>query len=61
MRGLMRSTDAFRYALIAYINSSDVPMRESVRVVKNENLPMKLAIYIYTLDPRMNKNTIEKT
>jgi hypothetical protein len=26
MRGLMRSTNAFRYALIAYINSSDVPM-----------------------------------
>jgi hypothetical protein len=36
-------------------------MRESVRVVKNEDLHVKLAIYIYTLDPRMNKNTIEKT
>jgi len=56
----MKSTDAFRYALIAYINSSDVPMRESVRVVKNENLHVKLAIYIYTLDPRMKRSIIEK-
>jgi hypothetical protein len=34
--------------------------RESVRVVKNENLPVKLAIYIYTLDPRMKRSIIEK-
>ena len=49
-----------RVMLGVFYKLRDSASRESVRVVKNENLPVKLAIYIYTLDPRMKRGVIEK-
>jgi hypothetical protein len=49
-----------RVMLGAFYKLHDPASRESVQVVKNENLPVKLAIYIYTLDPRMKRDVIEK-
>ena len=35
--------------------------KEPYQIVKNHALPMKVAIYLYTLDPRMPKDKIENT
>jgi hypothetical protein len=44
----------------AFYKLHDPASRESLQVVKNKDLPVKLAIYIYTLDPRMKRSIIEK-
>jgi hypothetical protein len=45
----------------AFYKLHDSACRESVQVIKNKNLPVKLDVYIYTLDPRMKRSIIEKT
>jgi hypothetical protein len=49
-----------RVMLGVFYKLHDPASGESVQVVKNNNLPVKLAIYIYTLDPRMKSSIIEK-